>query len=116
MVDRSSLQKRLKEVIKAGGEGLMLHRADAPYGRSETLLKVKPWDDAEAVVVAHLPGKGKYAGMLGALRVHAADEQILAGHRLYRTAAARPHADWRDGDVSRDLTPTVSHASPALCG
>ncbi len=75
LVDRSSLQKRLKEVVKAGGEGLMLHHADAPYetGRSETLLKVKPWDDAEAVVVGHLPGKGKYAGMLGALRVHTAD-------------------------------------------
>ena len=75
VVDRSSLQKRLHEVVKAGGEGLMLHRADAPYetGRSDTLLKLKPWDDAEAVVVAHLPGKGKYAGRLGALRVRMAD-------------------------------------------
>jgi DNA ligase-1 len=75
VVDRSSLQKRLNEVVKAGGEGLMLHRADALYetGRSATLLKVKPWDDAEAVVVGHLPGKGKYAGMLGALRVRNAD-------------------------------------------
>jgi DNA ligase-1 len=75
VVNRSSLQKRLNEVVKAGGEGLMLHRADALYetGRSATLLKVKPWDDAEAVVVGHLPGKGKYAGMLGALRVRNAD-------------------------------------------
>ena len=41
VVDRNSLQKRLKEVVKAGGEGLMLHRADAPYltGRSDALLK-----------------------------------------------------------------------------
>jgi len=75
VVDRNSLQKRLNDVVKAGGEGLMLHRADAPYetGRSETLLKVKPWDDAEAVVIGHLPGKGKYAGMLGALRVRTVD-------------------------------------------
>lgn len=71
VVDRNSLQKRLKEVVRAGGEGLMLHRADALYetGRSETLLKVKPWDDAEAVVVGHLSGKGKYVGLTGALRV-----------------------------------------------
>ena len=50
VVDRNSLQKRMKEVVKAGGEGLMLHRADAPYetGRSDTLLKMKPWEDAEA--------------------------------------------------------------------
>jgi DNA ligase-1 len=49
----------------------MLHRADAPYetGRSDTLLKMKPWEDAEATVIGHQPGKGKHAGALGALRV-----------------------------------------------
>ena len=75
VVDRNSLQKRMNEVVKAGGEGLMLHRADALYetGRSDTLLKMKPWEDAEAVVVGHVPGKGKNAGMLGALRVRTAD-------------------------------------------
>lgn len=75
VVDRNSLQKRLKEVVKAGGEGLMLHRADAVYetGRSDVLLKMKPWEDAEAVVIGHVPGKGKYAGMLGALRVRTSD-------------------------------------------
>ena len=69
------LRQRLAQTVKAGGEGLMLHRADAPYetGRSDTLLKLKPWLDAEAVVIAHLPGKGKYAGQLGALRVRLAD-------------------------------------------
>ena len=75
VVDRNSLQKRMKEIVKAGGEGLMLHRADALYetGRSDTLLKMKPWEDAEAVVIGHLPGKGKYAGVLGALRVRSDD-------------------------------------------
>jgi DNA ligase-1 len=75
VVDRGSLQKRMNEVVKAGGEGLVLHRADSPYetGRSDSLLKMKPWEDAEAVVIAHQPGRGKYAGMLGALRVRAPD-------------------------------------------
>ena len=75
VVDRDSLKKRMKEVVKAGGEGLMLHRADAPYetGRSDTLLKMKPWEDAEAVVIGHLPGKGKHAGQMRALRVRAED-------------------------------------------
>ncbi len=75
VVDGNGLQKRMNDVVKAGGEGLMLHRADAPYetGRSDTLLKMKPWEDAEAVVIGHVPGKGKYAGMLGALRVRADD-------------------------------------------
>lgn len=73
--DRTALQRKLDAVMKNGGEGLMLHRADAPYvtGRSDALLKLKPLDDTEAKVVEHMPGKGKYAGMLGALRVEAPD-------------------------------------------
>lgn len=73
--DRAELQQRLAEVLKHRGEGLMLHLADAPYttGRGDVLLKLKPWLDAEAKVIAHLPGKGKYLGMLGALRVETPD-------------------------------------------
>lgn len=73
--DAQALQKKLREIVHNGGEGLMLHRADAAYetGRSSALLKLTPWLDAEATVVAHLPGKGKYAGMLGALRVEIPD-------------------------------------------
>lgn len=80
ITDHKALMKRLGEVVKAGGEGLMLHRADALYetGRSEVLLKVKQWHDAEAKVVAHLPGKGKHFGRLGALRVRAADGREFA--------------------------------------
>lgn len=72
---RKALDLKLAEIVKAGGEGLMLHRADAHYttGRSDVLLKMKRWNDAEATVIAHQPGKGKYAGMLGALRVRTAD-------------------------------------------
>jgi DNA ligase-1 len=77
--DAAELARRLDEVMKAGGEGLMLHRADAVFraGRSDDLLKLKPWDDAEAVVVAHLPGQGKYAGKLGALLVRLPDGRRL---------------------------------------
>lgn len=71
VVDRSSLDARFRAVIRAGGEGLMLHRADAGYetGRSDVLLKMKPWLDAEAEVIGHQPGRGRHAGALGALRV-----------------------------------------------
>ena len=73
--DRAALKKRLDAVVKVGGEGLMLHLADAPYvtGRSDVLLKLKPLLDTEGVVLAHLPGKGKYEGMMGALQVKARD-------------------------------------------
>lgn len=72
---RVALQHKLDEVVAAGGEGLMLHRGSALYrgGRSDDLLKFKPYDDAEAVVIGYVPGKGKYAGMMGALKVRSAD-------------------------------------------
>jgi len=69
--DEAELKARLKKVVANGGEGLMLHRADALYttGRSDALLKLKPLFDAEATVIAHMPGKGKHKGKLGALIV-----------------------------------------------
>lgn len=75
VADAAALRRRLDAVVRAGGEGLMLHRADALYetGRSAALLKLTPWLDAEARVVAHRPGRGKYAGLLGALRVETPD-------------------------------------------
>ncbi len=73
--DAAALQARLQAVVAAGGEGLMLHHHDGRYlaGRSPHLFKLKPWEDAEARVVAHIPGKGKYQGMLGALLVERED-------------------------------------------
>lgn len=67
----TALQAKLQQITAQGGEGLMLHLADAPVttGRSPVLLKFKPVSDAEGTVMAHLPGKGKYAGMLGALHI-----------------------------------------------
>jgi DNA ligase-1 len=75
VADAPALQTWLDEVVAAGGEGLMLHRADAPYlvGRQPALLKLKPVQDAEAVVIAHQPGQGRLAGLMGALRVRTPD-------------------------------------------
>lgn len=66
-----ALQRQLRSVVRAGAEGLMLHRGDSLYRavRGEDLVKLKPFDDAEARVLAHVPGKGKHVGRLGALDV-----------------------------------------------
>ena len=71
LADNAALQAQLKKTVKLGGEGLMLHRGDSLYKgvRNDDLLKVKTHEDAEARVLAHIPGKGKYAGQLGALLV-----------------------------------------------
>ena len=73
--DTAELDALLEAVVASGGEGLMLQHQDARYrvGRSDDLLKYKPYDDAEARVVGHTRGKGKYRGMLGALVVERPD-------------------------------------------
>ncbi|HTN67346.1 MAG TPA: DNA ligase, partial [Burkholderiaceae bacterium] len=53
------------------------------------LLKVKTHDDAEARVVAHLPGQGKYQGLVGALLVETADG------RRFRLGSGLAEADRR---------------------
>jgi len=79
VTDRAALKRKLDEVVGGGGEGLMLHLTDAPYstGRSDVLLKLKPLQDTEAVVIEHIPGKGKYQGMLGALRVRSSEGKLF---------------------------------------
>lgn len=69
------LQKQLKMIEKAGGEGLMLREPGSVYeaGRSPSLLKVKSFLDAEATVLEHQPGRGKFQGVMGALVVELGD-------------------------------------------
>ena len=57
------------------GEGVILRAAGSAYeaGRSSTLLKVKTFHDAEARVVAHVAGRGKHKGRLGALAAELRD-------------------------------------------
>jgi DNA ligase-1 len=92
LVDGAALQAQLKQVVDSGGEGLMLQHGDNRYmpGRSLQLFKLKPWDDAEARVIGHLPGKGKYVGMLGSLLVEADDG------RRFRLGSGLKDAERRD--------------------
>jgi DNA ligase 1 len=69
------LKAELARVEALGGEGLMLRQPGSKYavGRSNTLLKVKTFHDAEARVIGHAPGTGKHKGRLGALIVQLPD-------------------------------------------
>lgn len=66
-----ALQKKLDDVVNNGGEGLMLHHGNAYYQakRNHYLMKLKRYDDAEAIVLQYVPGKGKNIGKMGALLV-----------------------------------------------
>jgi len=66
-----AVMDKLQHVIIIGGEGLMLHHQDAHYliGRNPLLMKLKKYQDDEAVILEYIPGKGKFTGMLGAIKV-----------------------------------------------
>lgn len=70
-VGEEHLRNRLAEVEALGGEGLILRQPASAYmvGRSATILKVKTFQEADAVVLEHLPGSGRNAGRMGSLRV-----------------------------------------------
>lgn len=80
VADAAALQVLLKATVQDGGEGLVLHRANALWspGRGDALLKLKLTPDEEARVVAHLPGKGRNQGKLGALLLEMPDGQRFA--------------------------------------
>lgn len=73
--NQRQLTDLLDIVIAQGGEGLMLHRGTARYqaSRSQDLMKLKRHLDAEARVMKHLPGKGKFKNKLGSLLVKTDD-------------------------------------------
>lgn len=93
--DAAALQAWLDDVVDAGGEGLMLHHREGVYraGRSTSVLKLKPFQDAEAHVVGYTDGKGKYTGMIGALVVERHDgARFRLGSGLSDAQRASPPA------------------------
>lgn len=85
----------LKRVEALGGEGIMLRSATAMHraGRTPDLLKVKTQHDDEAVVEGHEPGKGKHAGVVGALLCKARNgKRFKVGTGLTDADRAKPPA------------------------
>lgn len=69
--DPRILGERADEIDKLGGEGIVLRSHIYPWEacRSHACLKLKPEQDAEAVVEGYVWGKGKLQGMMGAMMV-----------------------------------------------
>jgi len=84
VASHEALQVLLVKTVKNGGEGLMLHRGASLYQgrRSDDLLKLKTHEDSDAVVIAHIPGRGKHAGELGALLVEMPAVSIKPAQRF----------------------------------
>lgn len=76
----AALQTRLQQVVGGGGEGLVLHLADAPWraGRTDAVFKLKPQFDEEGQVLGYQAGKGRFAGLTGALLLQTPQGQRFA--------------------------------------
>ena len=93
---KKTLLAELDALVAIGGEGYMLRDKSALYEgfRSSTLLKVKKWYDAEAVVTGHQPGKGRHKGRLGAL------ECVMPDGKAFKVGTGF-------SDAERESPPTV---------
>lgn len=69
----------MDQITEAGGEGGILRHPASTWEpvRSQFVLKLKKWIDAEATVVAFRAGTGKYSGMLGSLKVLWNDTNLI---------------------------------------
>ncbi|RCS73268.1 DNA ligase [Vibrio casei] len=67
----SELDKVLDTIEHSNGEGIMLRNIHSFFlsGRSDDLLKVKSYEDDEAIVIGYKSGNGKYKGKVGSLWV-----------------------------------------------
>lgn len=75
VLNETHWQQKLSKINQLGGEGLIIRDPKAPYqpGRSHSIYKLKPYQDDEAIVIAHQNGQGKNQGQLGALVVQRED-------------------------------------------
>ena len=110
---REHLLAYLQQIETQGGEGVMLRRPGSAYssGRSDSLLKVKSFEDAEAVVVGYTPGKGRLAGMVGSLILELPDgTRFAAGSGL--DDAERQHPPAIGTQVTFKYFGWTSHGKP----
>jgi DNA ligase-1 len=97
------LKVTLAAIEAQGGEGLMLRLAGSSYeeGRSYTLLKVKTFHDAEAIVTGYVKGKGKHKGRMGALIVQMDDGQkFKIGTGFSNKQREEPQHNWIDTSIT----------------
>ena len=73
--NKKHMESELERVEQMDGEGVMLRQPQSMYEnkRSDTLLKVKTFHDAEAVVIDRNKGTGRLSAVMGALVVRDSD-------------------------------------------
>jgi len=71
LLDKETLEKEMDYICSLDGEGVIVRDPNSAYEnrRSATMLKVKRFQDAEAIVTGHVRGTGRCSFGMGALEV-----------------------------------------------
>jgi DNA ligase-1 len=79
IADFEDLQRMHKALVAKGAEGSMLRKPGSAYEnkRSSSLLKLKDFDEADAVVTGAELGTGKYQNVMGYLSAKLRDEPAI---------------------------------------
>jgi len=83
-----------KNVIKGGGEGIVLREPGSKYlgERSSSFLKYKQTHEMEVVICGYKQGKGRNAGKLGSFAIHPIDDDgHIAKHIVHHVAGISDH-------------------------
>jgi DNA ligase-1 len=69
------------ELVSNEAEGIMIRAPKIPYipKRTRFMLKLKPEEDDECVIVGYKPGEGKYKNMLGSFLCEKGNKQFYVG-------------------------------------
>ncbi|AUI85996.1 DNA ligase [Vibrio azureus] len=73
--NEANLSARLEQITASNGEGIMLRKTSSLYvpGRGADLLKLKRFQDDEAIVIGYKTGEGRLQGIMGSLLVKLKD-------------------------------------------
>jgi len=106
MVEYSAARRSFyEEIVKAGGEGVVLKHIAHSYGNEKLWVKVKHEATADVVVLGFKPGKNKNAGMVGSIEFGQHRAMSLApGATNYVGPAPMGYARGFSNAVMRELT------------
>ena len=118
ILNREHMDSLYSNVLKQDGEGLMLRVPDGIYvpRRSKLLLKVKPTDDAEAVIIGSVEGKGKDSGSLGAFKVQLVSKPEIEFKIGTGFTAKQRRELWKNRPTLQNTVVTFSHKGHTRAG
>jgi DNA ligase-1 len=77
------------DLVSHDAEGVMIRAPKCPYipKRTSLMLKIKPEEDSECIIIGYKPGEGKYSGMLGAFKCNDSGKIFFVGGMDYTIRA-----------------------------